>query len=488
MKQHFKKLSKHTIIYGMGDVIIKAIAFLLIPLYTRHLTTADYGELSLLQAIEVALPIILSFGFNSAILKVFHDYESQTARKEIVSTALIFIFITALPICLLLINSAAFFAQLIGFKAPDAATLYLQLIFVSVFFNLFRLISLSVLRAYEQGILYSVINIVHFTLLVLLNVYHVAILEMKIGGIIRSSVITSFIIFLVVAIVIFRKIKFSFSRQKLKELFNFGLPLIPGGLAMWTLALADRYLLKFLATTDQVGLYEIGFKFGMIISMLLIHPFRTAWLPFMFSIQKEEGAKRVYSTVLTYYLCLAAFLWLGISVMAREVVMLSTTEKFFAGYRVIPLIALANLFYGIYYTVDVGVLVKGKTGAYAIITAFGAALNIGLALLLIPSYGMIGAGVAKIIAYCALAIVMYIVAQRLYPIKYEINRILKLFIITGILYAASFFIQPDSIRLCIALKMVLIFLFPVFLLGIGFFTAEEKKAACDFLKKLIFLT
>ena len=117
MKQHFKKLSKHTLIYGLGDVIIKAIAFLLIPLYTRHLTPADYGELSLLQAIEVVLPIILSLGFNSAILKVFHDYDSPDERREIISTAAIFVFIIGLPICLLLIQSSSFLARLIGFAS-----------------------------------------------------------------------------------------------------------------------------------------------------------------------------------------------------------------------------------------------------------------------------------------------------------------------------------------------------------------------------------
>jgi len=459
MKQHFIKLSKHTLIYGMGDIIVKAIAFLLIPLYTRHLTTTDYGELSLLQAIEVALPIILSFGFNSAVLKVFHDYDTQADKKEIVSTAMIFIFITALPICLLLINSASFFARLIGFKSVEDTTFYLQLIFISAFFNLFRLIALSVMRAYEQGILYSAINVVNFTLLVSLNIYHVAILEKKIAGIVQSSAITSFVIFLIVLIALFRRIKFSFSKQKLKELFNFGLPLIPGGLAAWTLTLADRYLLKFLSTSEQVGLYEIGYKFGMILNMLLVHPFRTAWLPFMFSIQKENRAERIYSVVLTYYLCLATFLWLGISALAREVVILSTTKEFYPGYQAIPLIALANLFYGIYYTIDVGVLVKGKTGIYAMITGFGAVLDIGLAATLIPGYGMIGAGVAKVISYSALAIFMYIVAQRLYPIHYEINRICKLLFIGGALYATTFLVHFNSVWVCIVIKMILIMLF-----------------------------
>ena len=81
MIKQFKRLSKQTVIYGLGDVIIKAIAFLLLPLYTRHLEPGELGELSLIQAIEVALPIILSLGFNSAILKVYHDYPGKKDQQ-----------------------------------------------------------------------------------------------------------------------------------------------------------------------------------------------------------------------------------------------------------------------------------------------------------------------------------------------------------------------------------------------------------------------
>ena len=303
------------------------------------------------------------------------------------------------------------------------------------------------------------VNIIHFTLLVSLNVVYVAVLHYKVAGIVQSSVITSFVIFLGVFFLLFRKSGFAFSKTKLRQLLNFGLPLIPGGIAFWMLTLADRYLLKFLSNIEQVGYYEIGYKFGMILSMVLIHPFRTAWLPFMFSIQKDPNAKRVYSSVLTYYLGLAIFIWLGISALGREMVMLTTIPKFYPAFQVIPFIAFANIFYGIYYTVDVGVLVKGKTGAYAIITGIGALLDIGLAVVLIPAHGMMGAAFAKIVAYITLAVLMYWVAQRYYPIHYEISRIVRMLIIGGLLFGATLLIELDSLWISIAAKMPIILLF-----------------------------
>lgn len=482
MITHFKRLSKQTLIYGLGDVIIKAIAFLLIPLYTHRLQPNEYGELSLLQAIEVALPIILSLGFNSAILKVYHDYEDIKEQKIVFSTAVIFVFLTALPILLLLFFNAGHLARLIGFSSPERFTVYLRLILSAVFFNLFRLLSLSIMRAYERGVMFSVINIIHFTMLVSLNIYFVAYKNLKIEGIVWSSFITAVIIFLVVFITIISRMRLKFSKSQLKALFHFGLPLVPGGLASWTLTLADRYLLKFLANTYEVGLYDIGYKFGMIVNMLLVHPFRTAWLPFIFSIQKDPNAKKIYSTTFTYFMLLGCFLCMSISVMAKEIVTLTSAPDYLPGFQAIPLIAVSYLFYGIYYTVDVGVLIKGKTGIYAIVTWIGAGLDIALAYLMIPHYGMLGAGIAKVISFFLLAVIMYIFTQVYYPIKYELGRVIYMFLLATGLFGLSYLIATPHLWLNILLKMLLLLLFPIILLLTRFFTPREQEVALNFLK------
>lgn len=485
MIKHFKRLSKQTVIYGLGDVIIKAIAFLLLPLYTRHLERGEMGELALVQAIEVALPIILSLGFNSAILKVFHDYKKQADQQTVLSTAILFILLLSLPVLLFLFHQAEFLARLIDFSSIPLFTWCLQLTFGTVFFNLFRLLSLAILRIYERGILYSVINIAHFSILVSLNVYFMAFQGMKIKGIVLSNILTSGLIFLVVLAVIISRVGFRFSREKLVALLNFGLPLVPGGLASWTLTLADRYLLKFLSDAEQVGLYDVGYKFGMIVNMLLVHPFRTAWLPFVFSIQKDPDAKKIYANTFTYFMLLGTALCLALTIFAREMVVLTLAPKFHPGYQTIPFIALAYLLYGIYYNVDIGVLLAGKTGMYAIISWVGAALNIGLAFLLIPDQGVLGAGLAKIISFATLAILMYWTAKRYYPIQYQTRRIFHLVAVALGIYFSSQVLPELPLFAAILIKAGLMLLFPVILLLTGFFSAKEKEIGVNFLKRVI---
>jgi O-antigen/teichoic acid export membrane protein len=283
MIEHFKRLSSQTLIYGLGDAIIKAIAFFLIPLYTRVLTKEEVGIIALINIIELILLLVLSLSLNSAVLKVFHDLKTETEKRAIFSTSLIFISIIAFFVLSALFINAGALSQ-IFFRSADYSV-YLKIVLVSVFFNLFRLLGLAYLRALEKPIHYSILNIIHFTLLVSLNIYHIVILKQSILGVVKSSVITAGVLFLIVITTVFRNVGFTFSTSILKKLMHFGMPMVPGTVAAWALTVSDRYLLNLFATPADVGLYDIAYKFGMIINMILVMPFRTAWLPFVFSIK-----------------------------------------------------------------------------------------------------------------------------------------------------------------------------------------------------------
>ena len=485
MIEHFKRLSRHTLIYGLGDVIIKAIAFLLIPLYTHHLATGEYGEYALVYAVETVLPMMLSLGFNFAILKVFHDYDDEKDKQETIFTAIVFIFGYSLPLILLFIFNSEFIARMIGFSSPETYATYLKFTFGTVFFSMFRMLALAIVRAYERSVSFTIINIFHFTCLISLNYLNVAVFDKKILGIVHSSFITSIVVFFIILISTLRYIRPIFSWKKLRQLLKFGLPLVPGSLASWALTVADRFLLNKLAGANEVGLYEIGHKFGMIVNMLLVQPFRTAWLPFMFSVQKDKDAKRIYAITLTYVFVGACWLTLALGLLAKEIIELTTPVEYLHAYQAVLLIALSYVMYGIYYTVDVGVLIQGKTGAYAIITWIGATLDITLAWVLIPRFGMMGAAAAKLIAFASLAGMMYFTAQRFFPIQYQRLRLLHAFVMAALLFIAGFLANTHFLWLTIMLKLLLISLYPVTLYLTGFFTAREREIGLNFLKKSI---
>jgi len=112
----------------MGDVIVKAIAFVLIPLYTRFLTPEAYGVYSLVLTFQAILIIVLGLGFNSAIFKVYNEVEDEGEKKRVVSTALLTLLFWGLPLTILLFMSVPFLSHLIWSSTETA--LYLKILFV----------------------------------------------------------------------------------------------------------------------------------------------------------------------------------------------------------------------------------------------------------------------------------------------------------------------------------------------------------------------
>jgi len=471
MIEHFKRLSKQTIIYGLGDAVIKAINFFLIPLYTRLLTKEQVGDIALLNYVELILILVLSLGLNSAVLKVFHDYKTAAEKRSVFSTAFIFTAFIALIILTILFFNVEILSTII-FRSTKGA-IFLKFIIGSSLFNIFRLLALSYYRALEKPLYYSILNILHFITLVGLNIYHVLVLKQAVLGVVKSSLYTSIFLFAIVTIIVFSKIGLSFSREILNQLLEFGLPIMPGTVANWMLTISDRYLLNWFSDTAEVGLYDIAYKFGMIINMVLVMPFRTAWLPFVFSIQKREEANKIYSGALTYFLLIATFLFLFLALFAREIIIVVSTPDYLPGVKAIPLIALAYIFFGLYYIVDIGILLKVKTIYYTIITGIGAAVNIGLNLLLIPKYGMMAAAINSTIAYFLLFILMLIISKKFYSVAYEKLRILKIISIGMTIYLIGTLISFDSIILSIFFKIVLLISFPFLLYLLNFFRATE---------------
>lgn len=471
MIEHFKRFSSQTIVYGLGDAFIKAIAFFLIPLYTRMLTTEQVGIISLLTVIEVILLFILSLSLNSAVLKVFHDYKNESEKRKVFSTSAIFMGIIALFACSILFWQVESISIIIFKSANNAVCL--KFVFASVFFNLFRLLGLSYFRAKEKPVYYSILNLIHFILLVGLNIIHVLFLKQGVLGVVKSSLYTSIFLFLIVITTVYKNTGVAFSKHMLIKLLHFGLPMVPGTVAIWVLNMSDRYLLIMFADTAEVGLYDIAYKFGMIVNMILVMPFRTAWLPFIFSIQHKEEADKIYSGALTYFLLIATLLFLVLTLFANEIIIIFTTAAYLPGTKVIPFIAMAYIFYGLYYIVDIGVLLKVKTIYYTIITGIGAIVNIGLNLMLIPKYGMMAAAINTTIAYFLIFVLMYWVSRRIYPIAYEKIRVLKIVMIGIFLFFGGNLIPVNSMIFSITLKILLLISFPFLLYAINFFRSTE---------------
>lgn len=463
-----KRLFKHSAVYGLGSVLNSLIGFILLPLYTRYLTPADYGISSLLVVTSSVAVIFAQWGIGSAIFRevIYHGRD----ESEVESTALYFLIGEALLFFGALILLSNQISNLIF--GPDSQAYLLRLTFLSGFLQMVLVVFMARLRIREQSSLYSVISVSRFVVGTGFNIYFVAVLELGVTGLVMATLATTALFSVICLAIMIRHLKITFSFPILRSMLRFSAPLVPGNLASLVMTSADRYFLQHYSTTAEVGLYSLGYKIGLVMN-ILVQAVQLAWPAQMFEIMKEPDAERKFSRILTIYIAGLGFISLGFSVLARELLVVMTTPEFYSASTVIPLILLSYLFYGVRFMTNMG-LVKENKLQYASMVIIGTAvINLGLNYWLIPRYGMLGAAWATFISYGILLIAHMLVNSRFWPISYEYLRIAKAALVWVVVYFASLQITTIDVIFRIGLKLLLLASYPILLLGLGFFKQEE---------------
>jgi len=476
-------LSRDSIVYGLSQAISQFVGFLLIPLYTSYLTLSDYDTLEVLNTTSSLLGVVVAMGLATALIRSYFRCEDEQGRQVIVSTVLVFITATSVLFMMVLLVLARPISSLL-FDSSQSTT-YLRIIFLSMFFNTGSSIALAVFRAKGQPVRYAAAAVGQFILSVVLNVVFVVGLRMGVEGILYAGLITAVLVYVVLMANLVRQVGIGSSGHQLKALLAFGLPLIPSSIGGWILTMADRYFLQLLSTEEEVGLYSLGYKLGMVILALLVGPFQLAWLPFLYSTAKEKRSGETYSRVFTYYVLVSLLAALAMSVLAKEILLVMAKPAFHDAYKVVPLVAVSYVLWGCHYILAAGIYLEGKTKYLALLIGGAAVLNLGLNYLLIPHYGMMGAATATLICYALLPAGAYLISRRYYVVKCEWGRVIKVLLLVTLVYVASIFVdrsystmQSHTSATCAhvivgALKVLLLLSCPILLYAMRFFRPEE---------------
>jgi O-antigen/teichoic acid export membrane protein len=204
--------------------------------------------------------------------------------------------------------------------------------------------------------------------------------------------------------------------------------------------------------------------------------FRTAWQPFFLKVAKQADAKHIYSRVMTYYIFVAAFVVIGVTMTIEYIVKIPLApgitllgESYWGGIKIIPVILFAYLMFGVYVNLTVGIYIEKKSEWMVIFTGLAAVVNVSSNFYLMPTFGMMGAAYAAVLAYFVMMIAIYIANQKLYHISYEYGRIF--WIISYLIVALSLYYYLD---LHLLFRFLLIIGLPVLLSLLGFFKEDEK--------------
>ena len=481
LTKDIKRIGKNSLGFSVGTILTQAIGFFLIPIYTRCLTPDDYGILALTAVLGSILAILYPLGINTALGRMYYDYyHDKKELKEYVGTITLSVLGISFTATLLLsVFGESFFALFIKDVAFNP---YILLVLWTTFFGILFSFPLVLYQVRERSFTYSLLNVLKFIISVSLVIYFVVFLKEGALGSLKGGFFSAIIFFVIAGFLLRKDLVFKIKIRKLKESLHFGLPLLPHMLAGWILTLMDRVFLNHYTTLAVVGIYSLGYQFGSVMS-LITTSINYAWAPFFMSTAKERGeeAETIFSRLTTYYMIAILFISLAISLFARDIIILMTTPKYYDSHRIIPIIVGTYLLNGMYYMIVNQIFYTKKTKYLPIATFGSAVLNILFNYLWIPRYGMMGAAWATLVSFAFTFFFTFIISHKVYPIKYEYSRICKVFVIAGAVYALSIVFSYDDIFYDIALKSLVLLLYPVGLFVMGFFTKSELKVVKQYL-------
>jgi O-antigen/teichoic acid export membrane protein len=482
-----KKLISHAAVYGSADVFTNVVNFLLVPVYTRYLSPKDYGTLALLFLFSTVAKIVFRLGLDQGFLRVYYDLTEDAERRRFTFTMAAFSLVTgALLFGGMILAVPALSRALLDYDTAVTRRLVI-LAAADVYIGTFFFVPLSILRIQNRPGLFSLLSAGRQGLNTVLKVLLV-VQGFGVTGVLTSDVLATSVLCLALLPITFSNSRVGLERDALREAVAFGLPKVPHGFMIQIQNFADRKILDYFTNRAEVGIYSMGYTFGMSVKFAL-SAFEPAWQPFVFSQIKKENAPLLISRVVTY--AWAAFVTAGllVSVFGSELLILMTKKQaFWAGASIVPVVALAYVLHGAFMLTSLGIAIAKKARYYPAVTFVSATTNLLMDFALIPRYGMAGAAWATVACYLVMAVCGYRLSRSLYPIPFEWGRLLTLFGAALLTFGATRFLALPALaasltvsaRLAILLpsllrKGALLLLFPAFLWAFVLRPSERQR-------------
>jgi len=222
--QKLRELSKNLAIYGVGDVAVQIVSFLLVPLYVRFLTPADYGVLGLLGGVEAGAKLFFRWGLDGAFMRFWYDSDDPRDRQRLAST--IFFFLLAVNAALLFaaLVASPFVSRMIG---TTGYTLALDLVLLNTFGIGFTFIPFHVLRIQQRTREFSALTFARSVATLVLRILLVVFAGIGVWGIVIADVVVTLGVMLWLLRHFTPLLRATISRDVLRDTLKFGLPRLP---------------------------------------------------------------------------------------------------------------------------------------------------------------------------------------------------------------------------------------------------------------------
>ena len=457
---------KSVVLYSIAGISTQVVNFFLLPVYTTYLNTSDYG---ILEVVTMFISFFIHFvilGSDQAIGRMYFEEEKEGfSFKKYLRTIVAFIIVWGLLLCGVL---TLFGEQVFGFIFPGVSfSRYLIFGVWGTFLASFTTMYVLLMSAKEIHSRRVLINLMKsFFMIGLILVFLVG---FKWG--VFSNVLGIFIAELIFGVfsfyALFRLINFrlGFHYKYLRMSLAFSVPFMFFNIGGTLRNITDRIILLNMLSTSEVGLYAMGYKFGMIVSIFMTAWYTTYKFRYMRIFADDDKDKDLIVSRLNHvYVLTIGFIFLGVSAFTPFVIFILTTSQFHESYVVAPWIAMTFLINGFGRMPTTQILFQRKTKYLTLVVFFGLVVNVIFSIILIKTFGYVGAAIGTFISQLATMLVYLFISNSMHRYKMDMRFFIQVVVLIGS-WAILSFIFPNITLINFIIKLI-IFSFTIFILWI----------------------
>ena len=467
-----KNLAKETAIYGVSSIVGKFLNWLLVPLFTRILTEAEYGVIGQLYAYIALFVIILTYGMETGYFRFASDKEYGNPDK-VYSTTMMSVGFTSLIFSILIIIFYRPLAAIMNLADYEHIVLIMA---ITVAIDAFLSIPFSYLRFKQKAIKFMIIKMIIIFTNIAFNLFFLLLCPAistsniswlidwfyipghDVGYIVIANCISTLIGLLCLLPEIF-VVRWKFDFNLLKKMLHYSMPLLLLGVVGIMNQTVDRIIFNYFydgsleEARAQVGLYNAAFKVSMVM-MMFTYAFRFAYEPFIFSQKSEGEGRQTYSVAMTYFVITVTMIYLLI-ITFIDILKLVIGGDFRVAIPIIPFVLITYAFQGIYYNLSLWYKLTDRTIWGTYFSLIGFIITLVFNILFIPTMSYWACVFASLISFFVMMVACYFVGQRYYPIKYDLKKIFSYILVTAPIGIIMLFIEFDNILINTSLRLIL---------------------------------
>lgn len=471
---YLKRLVASGAAYQAAGLLASLLALITLPLYTRSLSTEDYGYAETLLVFVILGSILLRAGIGEALVRFWFDDEDEERRLDLARAGT---GVVATGTTVVLAVGLAFAGPLsdVVLGTRDAGLMAAGLLGLWAFTNLE--VAYALLRVEERRRDYLVASLTNVVLTVALTVVLVVVLDVGATGYVIGNYAATTVVLLGTWLLLRDRVRLvppRGVRDRLAAPLRFGVPLIPAEATVFLLNVVDRAYLLRVESPAAAGVYAVSVKLATAI-IVVVRAFQAAWPPLAYSVTDHDEAGRVYATVTRAYVLLTGVSVVALALLSRQVVELLAGPDFSEAHEALPWLALGWALYGLN-LVLVTVAGRAKVTTRNLTAALvGLVLNVAALVLLVPPLGVAGAGIALCISYVGMIVALHLLTRRLFAVPFEWGLLGRAVLALAAVAVAGELLLPEDGVAGLVTRLAAAGATPVALLAVGAVRPSEVR-------------